>query len=73
MTIKFNVVSVHYNNGGFLPDILLLTQAPFSVVLHYYLYFVLFLKKNQNSPRPFLSIPQSGGEKCQCLVSLHGD
>ena len=80
MSINF---IVQYN-GGFLPDILLLTQAPISVSfddtiivyyhypLKYILLCLLFLKKNQNAPRPFEHLLVGGEKMSKRLGGIKG-
>ena len=72
MVISLNV----QYNGGFLPYILLLNQAAIIVVwfdgiiiiVDYFIttYRLLFLKKNQNAPRPS-EHPPVRGKKCQSV------
>ena len=61
--MAINVVSVQHNNGGFLPDIILLTQGYYHRGIHSNV-IRRFLKKNQNAPRPS-EHPPVRGKKCQ--------
>ena len=74
---------VQYTNGGFLPDILLFTQAPILVVwfdgtiiaistilLTNVLLRFMFLKKNQNTPRPSEHPPVVGGKMSKRLGGI---
>ena len=78
--MAINVI-VQYD-GGFLLDILLLTQAPnfvwfdgIAIVYCYYLFnyvlhCLLFFKENQNTRRPseLLRLVALHGDSCKCTV-----
>ena len=49
------------NNGGFIPDILLLNQAP-----------IYFFKENQNAPRPSEHPPIRGENMSKRLGGFKG-
>ena len=63
--MAINNVSVQYN-GGLLPDIILSTQYNYhrGTRLNAMKSFFLYLKKNQNAPRPS-EHPLVMGGKCQ--------